>query len=314
MGPLGYAGSLAHGELDGSLQRVVDRFPARVGVCAVDSVGNSCVNGQESFSLQSVMKLVVSLAALDAVDRHALQLNEQIVVHREDLSLYVQPLADLVGAAGYTLTLGDLIHRAIVDSDSAAADILIRRLGGVDRIQQYLNQKMIKGVRIDRDERHLQTEIVGLTWRPEYVNADTLEKAIAGIPAERRAEAYHKYQRDLRDTATPLGMALLLQRLASGELLSPGSTRYALATMAQTVTFPDRLKAGVPDGWICMHKTGTSGSWDSVTAATNDVAILKAPDGTYISLVVFIADTRQPANARSRVMRKITSVTVASFR
>jgi len=296
------------------LQQVVGHFPARVGVCAVDSVGNSCVNGQESFSLQSVMKLVVSLAALDAVDRHALELNEQIVVHREDLSLYVQPLAGLVGAEGYTVTIGELIHRAIVDSDSAAADILIRRLGGARQIQQYLDQKRIQGVRIDRDERHLQTEIVGLTWRPEYVNASTLEEAIARVPAQRRAEAYHKYQRDPRDTATPLGMALLLQRLASGELLSPGSTQFALATMAQTVTFPDRLKAGVPEGWICMHKTGTSGSWDGVTAATNDVGILKAPDGTYISLVVFIADSKQPPKARSRVMRKIAALTVASFR
>jgi len=307
-------GSLQHRDLERKLGEITAGFAARVGVCAVDRTGSSCVNGEETFSLQSVMKLLVSLAVLDAADRRELRLSDQVVVHREDLSLYVQPLADLVGQQGYRTTIADLIRRAIVDSDSAAADIMIRRLGGPLLVQRFLERKGIRGVRIDRDERHLQTEIVGLTWRPEYVDAAKLEKAIAAVPAQQRDEDYRKYQMDVRDTATPLGMAMLLQRLASGELLSPASTRYALTTMAQTATFPDRLKAGTPRGWTCMHKTGTSGSWNGVTAATNDVGILRAPDGTYVSVAVFIADTREPPEARSRVMREIAAATAANYR
>jgi len=33
------------------------------------------------------------------------------------------------------------------------------------------------GVRFDRDEKHLQTEILGLEWRPEFVDAATLERS-----------------------------------------------------------------------------------------------------------------------------------------
>ena len=300
-------------QLERSLEQAVYGFPARVGVCAIDVAGASCVNGNQAFSLQSVMKLVVSLATLDAVDARELKLDDRVVVHRQDLSLYVQPLAQLVGPQGFQTTVGDLIHRAIVDSDSAAGDILIRRLGGPQQIQSFLDRKGIKGVRFDRDERHLQTEIVGLTWRPEYVDAHTLEAAIAGVPAQRRTDAYREYQSDLRDTATPVGTALLLQRLACGMLLSPASTRYALDTMAQTVTFPDRLKAGVPRNWAIMHKTGTSGSWKGVTAATNDVGILKSPDGKYISVAVFIADTRASPEMRSHLMQMIASLVTANL-
>ena len=32
-------------------------------------------------------------------------------------------------------------------------------------------------------------------------------------------------------------------------------------------------------GWILAHKTGNSSAWKGVTAATNDVGILTAPDG-----------------------------------
>jgi hypothetical protein len=50
------------------------------------------------------------------------------------------------------------------------------------------------GVRFDRDEKHLQTEILGLEWRPEFVDAATLDGAIAAVPEQRRNEAYRRYE------------------------------------------------------------------------------------------------------------------------
>lgn len=306
--------TLNHEKLQVSLAGLVHGFPGRVGVCVMDQMGASGVNGHLSFSLQSVMKLVVSLAVLQAADDGKLNLDDLIIVHRQDLSLYVQPLAEQVGSRGFRTTFRNLIYRAIVDSDSAAADILIRRLGGPSQVQAFLQRKGIEQIRIDRDERHLQTEIVGLTWRPEFTDPAILNQAIAAVPASRRDRAYREYQTDSRDTATPCGMAFLLRKLAAGQLLSATATRYALTTMAQTVTFPDRLKAGVPPGWLCLHKTGTSGSWKGITAATNDVGILQAPDGTYLSIAVFIADTKEPLTVRARLMRNIASATTGNFR
>ncbi len=307
------AGSLRHAQLRRDLKTLAAGFAGRVGICVADSAGASCINGDRRFSLQSVMKLVAALAVMDAVDSQRWRLEESILIQRQDLSLFVQPLAALVGKDGYRTTVGDLVRRAIVDSDSAAVDILIRKLGGPMEVQSFLERKGIHGVRLDRDERHLQTEIDGLTWRPEYVDPETLERAIQAVPATRRTAAYRRYQRDVRDTATPRGMASLLQELAGGMLLNPASTRYVLNIMEQTATFPNRLKAGVPKGWKIGHKTGSSGSWLGITAATNDVGILTAPDEGLLSVVVFIGDSRASPDASAALMAKIAALAAADY-
>ncbi|MEO8028158.1 MAG: serine hydrolase, partial [Bryobacteraceae bacterium] len=242
-------------------------FDGRVGVCAQDGVRSACFQGDDRYSLQSVMKLIVGMAVMDAVDHRGWKLDERVTIRKADLSLYVQPIAKLVTGTGYTTTVGDLVRRAIVDSDSAAVDILIRRLGGPQQVQAFLDRNGVKGVRIDRQERDLQTEIAGLTWKPEYVDPAALERDRKAVPEARREAANHKYQTDPRDTATPHGMAGMLLALAESKLLSPESSRHLVRIMTETVTFPDRLKAGTPPGWTIAHKTGTSGAWNGMTIA-----------------------------------------------
>lgn len=315
-GPLdmcAWAGSLHHERLQRKLGALARGFDGRLGVCVQDAIDASCVNSDARFSLQSVMKLVVGLAVMDAVDHSGWRLDESVLVRRQDLSLYVQPLAKLVTDQGYRTTIGDLVRRAVVDSDSAAADILVARLGGPKTVQACLDQLGVRGVRFDRDERHLQTETVGLQWRPEYVDPEVLNLAIERVPRARREQAYRAYQVDVRDTATPRGMAALLQALAVGKLLSTRSAQHLVDVMQQTVTFPDRLKAGTGAGWTLGHKTGTSGAWDGVTAATNDVGVLSAPDGGIVSVAVFIGDSRASSKDRAALTARIAAVAIEHY-
>lgn len=159
--------SLQHQNLQEEFARLARNFDGRVGICAADHAGLSCVNAGERFPLQSVMKLLVGLAVMDAVDHGRWRLDDAVTIRKRDLSLAVQPLARLVTDDGFRTTVDDLVRRAIVDSDSAATDFLIARLGGPKPIQSVLNRLGLTGVRIDRDERHLQTETAGLRWRPE---------------------------------------------------------------------------------------------------------------------------------------------------
>jgi beta-lactamase class A len=206
-----------------------------------------------------------------------------------------------------------LVRRAIVDSDSAAVDIMIDKLGGQKAVQGFLERKSIRGIRLDRDEKHLQTEIAGLEWRPEFVDPALLKRAIDSVPEARRDASYRQYQSDPRDTASARGMSSFLFALAEGRLLSPASTAYVLKVMTETVTFPDRLKAGVPGGWTLGHKTGSSGGWKGVTAATNDVGVLTAPDGGRVAIVVFIGDSRESATSKAALMARAAKVTTAHF-
>jgi beta-lactamase class A len=300
--------------LQTALAAVVKDFDGRIGACIQSAEQTACTRGEEKFSLQSVVKLVVGVAVLDTVDNNRRRLDDAVIIRTRDLSLFVQPLAKLVGQAGYRTTIGDLVRRAIIDSDSAATDFLIAQLGGPSAVQAFLKAKGISGIRVDRDERHLQTEIVGLTWRPEYVDAAALDRAIEAVPAARRQEAYAKYQADPRDTSTPGGMASFLFRLAHGDLLSRTSTEYVLKAMNECKTFPDRLKAGIAPGWKIAHKTGTSGSLEGLTAATNDVGILTAPDNSQLSIAVFVADSRASPADRAAIIARICSTAIACYR
>jgi beta-lactamase class A len=108
-------------------------------------------------------------------------------------------------------------------------------------------------------------------------------------------------------------MVALLDVLARGRMLSPSSTRRLLAIMAETKTFPDRLKAGLLPGWSLAHKTGTSGTWRGVTAATNDVGVLTAPDGGMVSIVTLIADSGSPSADLAAVMARFARATIESY-
>jgi beta-lactamase class A len=307
------AASLQHQALQQEFDRLARGIDGRVGICAADSAGLSCVNGDQRFPLQSVMKLLVGLAVMDAVDHGRLRLQDSVTIRKQDLSLAVQPLAALVTDDGFRTTIDDLVRRAIVDSDSAATDVLVARLGGPAAVQGVLDRLGLVGVRIDRDERHLQTEIAGVAWRPEYVDSAVLNRAYDAVPETLRDAAFHAYQADPRDTATPTGMISLLRSLAQGKLLSAPLTRRLIEIMSQTVTFPDRLKAGLQGQWALAHKTGTSSTWKGVTAATNDVGILTSPDGDAVSVAVFIADSRASEADRARLMARVTHSTIESY-
>jgi beta-lactamase class A len=288
-------------------------FNGRVGVCAGDGLNEACIHGDDEFPMQSVMKLCVATAALDAVDAGRWRLDDAVVVHKQDLSVFVQPMAKLVGPAGFTTTVDDLIRRAVVDSDSAATDILIARLGGTSAVQLALNRKAILNVRVNRDEKHPQTESLGLEWRDEFLDPAALDRAVAAVPEATRDAAFAAYQRDARDTARPRQMTATLERLASGQLLSPSSTTRLLQILEQTTTFPDRLKAGVPEGWTIGHKTGTSGTWRGVTAAFNDVGILRGPKGETVSIAVFITDSKASDKDMAKLMADVARAIVTTY-
>lgn len=308
------AGDINFPTLQDGLDRIASSFNGRLGACVAKGSQMVCVRGSDRFSMQSVMKLIAGAATLRAVDAGVLSLSENVTLYRKDLSLYVQPIANLVGSTGYSTSIGDLIRRAIIESDSAAVDFLIRKLGGPKAVQGFLQSKSLDGIRLDRDERHLQTAIVGLQWRPEYVNPKLLDAAIAGVPAIARDKAYRTYQRDVRDTSTPEAMTRFLVNLFEGKLLTPNSTSFAIQAMADCVTFPNRLKAGIPPDWKLAHKTGTSGSWRGITAATNDVGVLTLPDGNQVAVSVFAADSSASSEDRAAVIASVSRTIVRNYR
>jgi beta-lactamase class A len=295
-----------------NLEAVANAHPGRVGVCVDAGSGPVCVRGKERFSIQSVMKVVVSMAMLDAIDRKQFELRKPFLIRREDMSLSMQPIEKLVGEKGRQTTLAELIHFTTTQSDSAAGDIMFRMLGGRPAMEDFLKRKGITNLRVDRQERDLQTETKGLTWKPEYVYPKNLDADIAKLSKAQISAAYKRYQQDIRDTATPEGMTQLMRKLADGKLLSPASTDFLVNVMLETETGLDRLKAGLAPGWRLAHKTGSSGTVEGLTVATNDTGILVTPDGKRIAITVFVGDSTANDDARAKTIADIARVVTKS--
>ncbi|HYX35925.1 MAG TPA: class A beta-lactamase [Oligoflexus sp.] len=288
----------------------------KVGVCALDAldVDPVCVHGTEPFALQSVVKLIVSAAVLDAVDAGTIKWDETILVKPEDASPGPRDFADLVRKQGqYPATVEELIRRSIVDSDSTSVDVLIKRLGGVVSVQAFLKKKQITGIRVDRMERDLQAEFSGLSWQPSYADPGLFKAAVEAVAADKRQKALEAYLKDPRDTSTPVAMVKFLKGLASGQILSETSTKKLMSILEKTATGKDRLRGGLPKSWRIGHKTGTSASYKGRTATTNDVGILTAPDGGTVAIAVFVSDSMRNDQERAAVIAKASQIVTSAY-
>jgi beta-lactamase class A len=259
----------------------------------------------ERFSLQSVMKMVVAMAALDMVDRKKWSENPNFEFKKTDLSLSVQPLQDLLnGRDSMQVSLKTCIELTVTQSCSASGDFLVRKMGGTAAVNAFLKRKGISGMSVDRQERDLQTQVGGITWKPQHIDEKILEADFEQVPESERARAYKRYQQDPRDTTTPEAMGLLLKKLVLGQLLSKRSTEYLIQVMCQTQTGVDRLPAGLKPGWRLGHKTGTSSSYKGIAHATNDVGILFKPNGDWVVVVAMLkASPLSPAKRDSVIAR-----------
>jgi beta-lactamase class A len=289
--------------IETKLSALVKSFQGRVGICVSDGRGGVQVNGNQRFPLHSVFKLAVAVAVLDGVDHGRLHLSDAVTVRQSDLGMGIQPMAKLVGPNGFKTTIRDLLFRMIVDSDGAATDLLLAKVGGPRGVQNVLAGKKSKGFKIDRDERDLDAEESGLRWDPKYTDQRMLDQATSALPEERRDQGFHASQR--RDTGTPIAVANLLQWLANGQLLSRDSAALLLEAMTKTRAFPDRLRAGVPNGWLIADKTGSGSTWKGVASATNDAGILMAPDASSFVVVVLIADSKASNQDRAALIAKV---------
>lgn len=293
--------------LERRIDALVHGFDGKVGV-AVEDVRTGAVvavDGRSFYPQQSVSKLWVALAVLDAADHGALKLDEPILVRREDMSVFNQPIQKKLDDAGYPTTLDDLLGWAISRSDNAADDILMRRLGGQAAVARVIEAKGLRGLRASPEEHILESRVAGLEWRPEYSFGQAFWTARDKVDPVLRRRLLQAYVDRPEDGATPKGLVRALGRLQRGELLSPAATAKFMALLTATETGPLRLKAGLPPGWSIAHKTGTGQDLGDLSTGYNDVGLVTAPDGQVYAVAVMIAQTRRPIPERQALMAAV---------
>ena len=294
-------------------QRIVEignDFGGTMGISVIDVESGWSTGFNETVLLpqQSVSKMWVTLAALDAVDRGKLSLDAPIAVRRENLTVFHQPIRSEVLSRGVVQTNpGDLITRAITKSDNTANDVLLGQVGGPDGVRQVLASKQIDNIRFGPGERLMQSAIAGMNWRQDYAyTRQGFYDARDKVPADVREAAFNRYLADPVDGAMPVAIARTLARLARGELLSESSTARFIETMKNTSSGPRRLKGAVRGEWTIAHKTGTGQYWDGRQSGYNDIGLLFAPDGRVYAIAVMIGETRKGVPESTAMMQSVT--------
>jgi beta-lactamase class A len=297
----------APGPLAAAVTQAVSGFEGRVGVAirAVDEGWTVESGGRRRLPQQSVSKLWVAITLLDLRDKGRARLDDPILVRPEDLTLFHQPIAFLVRGEGFRTTVGELLERALTQSDNTANDRLLTYVGGPEAVRATIAEKRLGDIRFGPGERLLQSRTAGLEWQPAFSLGNAFAAARARLSPDARTAALDAYVADPPDGAAPLAIADALARLARGELLSETSTRILLETMGASRTGHARLRAALPPGWTLAHKTGTGQDLGRRNAGFNDVGLLTAPDGRRFAVAVMIGDTTRPIRERQMLIQAV---------
>lgn len=293
--------------LQARIEQLVRAFPGKAGAAiqAVDEGWIVSQGGSLSLPQQSVSKLWVAMTVLSQRDEGRLKLDDPVLVTRDDLTLFHQPIAALVTDDGYRTTVGALLTRALTQSDNTANDRLLTYVGGPAAVRRFIQRKDLGAIRFGPGERLLQSGTAGVTWQQSMSMGRGFEAARARLDPAARAAAMQRYIDNPPDGASPVAIVGALARLARGELLSETSTRILLDTMAASRTGHARLRAATPIGWTLAHKTGTGQELGRRNAGFNDIGLLTAPDGRRYAIAVQIGDTTAPMRARQQLIQGV---------
>ncbi|MBN8886413.1 MAG: class A beta-lactamase [Rudaea sp.] len=291
-------------DLQGRLEALAERArPGVLGVAVLDlQSGRSWrVNADRGFPMMSTFKAALGATVLDRVDHGALSLDRKVTLTRADMRNGPEAIRKEFDAGRTQFDVRRLLDAAVSESDNAAADALIRLLGSPAAVTAFLRAHGVDGMRVDRDEAGLAHDIDGLGANAGAPPGESAEAKLA-----RKRRGFAAYLADPRDTSTPDAAVVFLRKLWRGELLARESTALMLEMMTHSPTVPNRLKGGVPAGARLAHKSGTSDTFEGITAAHNDIGILSWPDGRTVIVAGFLTASPASADERDAIFATLT--------
>lgn len=303
-----------HRQLEAALAGLGQGFAGTVGIAVTEVATGVTVGYRPEMPMpqQSVSKLWVALTALDQVDRGKLDLAEPVVVRAADLTVFHQPIREIVRQKGqFVTTYDELLARALTESDNTANDLILRRVGGPRAVEGMIDRKNLRWITFGTDEITKQSEIAGLEWRPSYAIGRRFYDARSALPEPVRKAAFERYLASPMDGASAQGISVALARIARGEVLARPTTHKLIETLNRTKSGPRRLKGGLPPGWAIAHKTGTGQEYAGEQSGYNDVGLLFAPDGRSYAVAVMIQRTRASYAERMAMMQGVTRAVAA---
>ncbi|MFD3731820.1 class A beta-lactamase [Streptomyces sp. NPDC058632] len=227
-----------------SLRSLERKHDARLGVYALHTGTGTAIahRADERFAFCSTFKTPAVAAVLD---RNPLShLDERVTYGWDDINS-ASPVTRKNVAEG--MTIGELCDAAIRYSDGTAANLLLRRLGGPERVTAYLRGLGDTVSRLDH-------------YEPE------LHRGRPGTPD---------------DTTTPRAIATGYRTIVLGDALAADKRALLTDLLVRNTTGDNRIRAGLPKSWRVANKTGT-GRY----GRANDIALVWPPRSAPLVMAV----------------------------
>lgn len=262
--------------LEGRLRAVIAAGGAEVAVAyrTLDGRTSVFIDADRPFHAASTMKVPVMIelyrqahaGTLDVDDPLAVTNRFHSIVDGSNFELADGDPSDAVvfAALGRTLPMRALCEAMITVSSNFAANLLIERLG-------------VRNIR------------------------DTMTRLGAGgMQVLRGVEDQKAFDRGLVNTTTARALLVLLERLAGGRAVDPRADAEMVAILVRQQLSPDAIPAGVAEGTVVAHKTG------SITGIHHDAAIVFAP-APYVLVVLVrgLEDVHKSAALIAEVSRTV---------
>ncbi|MFG2985566.1 class A beta-lactamase [Streptomyces sp. NPDC048258] len=253
------------------------RHSARLGVFARNTADGRTVlyRADELFPMCSLFKTLAVAAVLRDLDQDGEVLAKHLHYTERDVrdSGY-GPVTGLPENLAQGMTIGRLCAATICQSDNAAANLLLRELGGPGAVTRFCRSVGDRTTRLDR-------------WEPDLNSAEPDR---------------------LTDTTSPRAIGRTYEHLVLGDALEPRDRALLTDWLLANTTSTDRFRAGLPADWTLADKTG-GGRYGT----NNDAGITWPPQGAPIVMAVLTTKPRPDAGADDPLVAETAELLAAAL-
>lgn len=247
--------------LEKELTAIADSAKGDVGIALIYDGDTLTVNNDAIYPMMSIFKLHQAVALCRMFEENGTSLDSVMTLRRSELDpdTWSPMLKDHTGEE-ISLPMRRLLEYTLIESDNNASNEMFVRLMSPAACDSVIAGIIPRGsFEIRFNEAEMQTD----------------------------------HSRAYSNRTSPLGAAILIDRLFTDTLVGKSYQDFIKSALLRCQTGPDKISAALSEteGITIGHKTG-SGYRDENgrLAASNDVAFISLPDGRHYALAVFVKD------------------------
>jgi len=265
-------------QLKTEIKKIDDSTPGNIGVYIKKLSDGTQLNYQTNrkWYFASTVKVPIAIVLLKEVEATRISLTQEITLQKSD---YVDGGGEMLWLEpGTKVTVGKLLEKMLTQSDSTAADMILKTVGE-NKLNEFIHEQLglkafghitsLLQVRYDAyGEVHPNVgrltnmdfiELKKFKTPEERFSALVSKLAVPteNLRAKSLEEAFERYYQHGTNSGSLVAYGKLLEKIERRQILSPKHCDLILHYMETMTTGENRIKAGLPPQMTFAQKTGT---------------------------------------------------------